>query len=360
MKAAVCYEAGKPLVIEDIDIAPPGPGEVKVKVAATAVCHSDIHLIKGELPNPVPVVAGHETAGYVEEIGEGVTSVKKGDRVVASLLISCGECMYCTTGRPHMCEKIWPRDSVSPYKNKKGVALNQAFKIGSFSEYTIVDQSQLVKLPDDMPLDRACLLACGVITGFGAVVWRAKAELGSSCVIIGTGGVGLNAVQGASLVGAYPIIAIDVNDDKLAAAKTFGATHTINSTKTDPIEAVKAMTDGRGAEYVFVTVGASSVMAQSVAMSAPRGMTVWVGLPKFTDMVQFSPFTFIKDERILTGSYMGSTNLRNDVPKIVNLYRAGKFKLDELITKRYKLEDINEAIATVERGEALRNIIIFE
>ena len=217
MKAAVCYEFGKPLVIEDIDISPPGKGEVKVRLAATAVCHSDIHVFRGELPFPLPAVGGHESSGYVEDVGEGVTKVKTGDPVVVSLLIACGKCFFCTTGRTHLCEAVWARDKESPYRNKKGQSLVQMFKIGSFAEYTIVDESQVVKIPDDMPLESASLLACGVITGFGAVVNRAKVEVMSSCVIIGVGGVGLNSVQGAAISGAYPVVSIDINEsaDKL-------------------------------------------------------------------------------------------------------------------------------------------------
>ena len=239
MKAAVCYEAGKPLVVEDIDIEAPRKGEVKVRMEATAVCHSDIHVIKGDIPMETPCVAGHESAGYIEEVGEGVTKVKPGDPVVTSLLISCGKCFYCTTGRTHMCEAAWYRDENSPYRNKKGQSLKQLIKIGSFTEYTIVDESQVVKIPEDMPMDSASLLACGVITGYGAVVNRAKVEVSSSCVIIGTGGVGLNSVQGAAISGAYPIIAVDVSDSKLEAARSFGATHTVNAGGDDAVDAVK-------------------------------------------------------------------------------------------------------------------------
>ncbi len=360
MKAAVCYEFGKPLVIEDIEIRSPGPGEVKVKCSATAICHSDIHLVRGELPFGAPTVGGHETAGFVEEVGEGVNGFQPGDRVLVSLLISCGECVMCTTGRPSLCEYPWERGVSSPYKNKDGQALDQAFLTGTFAEYTVVHKSQLVKLPDDMPLDRASLLACGVITGFGAVVWRAKVELGSSVVVVGVGGVGLNAVQGAASVSAYPIIAVDVNDEKLEAAKTFGATHTINSTKVDAIQTVREMTGGRAADYVFVTVGSTKAMEESIAMAAARGQVVWVGIPKVTDTVPVSPFALFREERSVAGCWMGSTNLKNDIPKLVNLYKAGRLKLDELITKYYRLEEINEAMATVERGEALRNIILFD
>ncbi len=360
MKAAVCYEFGKPLVIEELEVRAPGPGEVLVKNAATAICHSDIHLVRGDLPFPAPVVAGHETAGYVEEIGEGVNGFEIGDPVVASLLISCGECVMCTTGLPSLCEYPWERGAVSPYKNQKGESVDQAFLIGSFAEKTLVHKSQLVKLPADMRMDCASLLACGVATGVGAVVWRAKVQMGSSCVIVGVGGVGLNSVQGAALVSAYPIIAIDVNDDKLKAAKKFGATHTINSSKVDPVQAVKELTGGRGADYVFVTVGNPAVMEMSPVLSAPRGLTVWVGIPNIKDVIPVSPFLLFREERSIAGCWMGSTNLKNDIPKLVNMYQTGKLKLDELITKHYKLEDIDEAMEAVEQGKALRNVIIFD
>ncbi len=359
MKAAVCYEFGKPLVVEEVDIEPPRKGEVKVRMAATAVCHSDIHVIRGDIPLPLPFIAGHESAGYIEEVGEGVTSVKLGDPVVASLLASCGKCLYCRTGRSHMCEAQWYRDKESPFRSKEGKSLLQMTKIGSFGEYTILHESQVVKIPEDMPHDRASLLACGVITGFGAVVNRAKVEVMSSCVIVGTGGVGLNSVQGAALSGAYPVIAVDMLDTKLEAARAFGATHTVNAGSDDAIDAVKKITGGRGADYVFVTVGSIAAIRQGFLMSAPRGMTVMVGLPSIKETMSFSPFEFIKDERVLTGSYMGTTQLQLEIPKLVALYQNGILKLDELITGRYSLEQINEAIESVERGEALRNVIIF-
>jgi S-(hydroxymethyl)glutathione dehydrogenase/alcohol dehydrogenase len=360
MKAAVCYKLGKPLVVEEIDIDPPEEGEVKVKLAATAICHSDIHSIRGELGVKPPFIAGHESAGYIEKVGKGVTSVKPGDPVVVSLLVSCGKCYPCRNGRTHQCSAVWPLDKETRFHNKKGRPLMQALRIGTFAEYVVVHESQVVKIPADMPLDRASLLACGVITGFGAVVNRAKVSPMSSCVIIGAGGVGLNSVQGAAISGAYPIIAVDVLDEKLKAAQKFGATHTVNAKKRNPVKAVQNLTGGLGADYVFITVGSARAIEQGVAMSAPRGMTVIVGLPKFTDEINFSPFVFIKDERVLTGSFMGTTQLQTEIPRLVALYKAGVLKLDELITARYPLEKINEAIEAVERGEALRNVIIFK
>jgi S-(hydroxymethyl)glutathione dehydrogenase / alcohol dehydrogenase len=358
LKAAVCYEHGKPLVIEDVNIDPPQAGEVKVKLAATAVCHSDIHLLKGEIPGQLPVIAGHESAGYVEEVGAGVSGVGPGDPVVVSLLVSCGKCHYCLTGMSHLCRARGRGETPTRVHTKKGQPLTTAFRTGTFAEYAVVDRSQVVKVPADMPLDRAALLACGVITGFGAVINRARPGVFDSCVIIGTGGVGLNSVQGAALSGAYPVIAVDTSDTKLKAARDFGATHTVNAAKGDPVKAVTELTGG-GADFVFVTVGSCAAVQQGVAMSGPRGMTVVVGLPNFKDTVSFSPFQFIMEERVLTGSFMGTTQLETEIPKLVGLYKAGVLKLDELITNRYPLAKINQAIDEVLAGKALRNVITF-
>lgn len=358
MKAAVCYEFGKPLVVEELDMDPPQRGEVKVRLAATAVCHSDIHFISGDLGGKLPFVPGHEAAGYIEELGEGVTSVKPGDAVVVSLLRSCGQCLYCKTGRPNMCDATWPLDTESRLRNKRGEVVAHGVRTAAFAEYTIVDKSQVVKLPKEMPLDRACLLACGVITGFGAVVNRAQVKPLSSVVVVGIGGVGLNAIQGAAFSGAYPIIAVDMLDSKLEVARTFGATHTVNAAKEkDPVESVRQMTSGLGADYVIVTVGSTPAIRQGFSMSGRRGMTVIVGLA--TESPVISPMELIDGEKILTGSFMGTTNLSVDVPKLVALYQAGQLKLDELITARYPLDQINTAIESLLKGESLRNIIVF-
>lgn len=359
MKAAVCYEFGKPLVIEDIIMEPPKQGEVKVRLAATAICHSDVHDIRGDFGGDLPFVGGHESAGYVEEVGENVKSVKPGDAVIVSLLTSCKKCYYCLTGLPHLCEAKWVFDWDKVLRNKKGQRLIQKARVGGFAEYAIVDESQLVKVPNNMPLDRAALLACGVITGFGAVVFRAQVKPLSSVVVIGTGGVGLNSVQGAAFSGANPLIAVDISDAKLKVARDFGATHTINSTQEDPVNAVKQLTSERGADFVFVTVGNATAIRQGFSMSAPRGTTVIVGIPPFKETASFTPPEFCRWEKTVTGSFMGSTRLSVDVPRLVSLYQTGRLKLDELITGRYPLEQINEAIQALEKGEALRNVIVF-
>ncbi|MCK4433440.1 MAG: Zn-dependent alcohol dehydrogenase [Methanomicrobia archaeon] len=361
MKAAVCYEFGKPLVVEEIDINPPHKGEVKVRLTATAICHSDIHIIRGEWGGEVPVVAGHEAAGIVEEVGENVTMTKPGDPVVVSLLRSCGRCFYCTTGSPYICEGEFALDTENRLHNKRGQSLQLGLRTGAFAECAIVDQSQVVSIPKEMPLDRASLLACCVITGIGAVVNTAKVEPGSSVVVIGTGGVGLNILQGAVLVGAHPIIAIDLLDSKLTAAQAFGATHVINAAQEEtPEKIVKELTSDRGADYVFVATGSTTAVMQGFNMIRDEGTVVIVGIPETgaTVSLPVSQFVMGGGQRIM-GSVMGSTRLSVDVPWLVNLYQDGRLKLDELITARYPLEQINEAIEAMERGKALRNVIVF-
>ncbi|UCB43140.1 MAG: Zn-dependent alcohol dehydrogenase [Dehalococcoidales bacterium] len=357
MKAAVCYEFGQPLVVEEVDLDSPKEGEVKVRMGATAICHSDIHLIRGEFGARLPVLAGHESAGYVEEVGENVTLVKSGDTVVVSLLTSCGRCPQCVSGRPYMCQFRWPLNRESRIHNRQGQDISHMTRTATFAEYAIVHESQAVPIPEDMPIDRAALLACGVITGFGAAVHTAQVKALSSTVVIGCGGVGLNAVQGAAMSGAYPLIAVDMLDNKLEAARTFGATHTVKASDEDAVQTVRQLT-GRGADYVLVTVGNTAAIQQGFDMSGPHSMIVVAGLPPVMESITL-PSVLRWQERMVTTSTMGSTLLSVEIPKLVALYQAGRLKLDELITSRYSLDQINEAIEVVEKGEALRNVIVF-
>lgn len=359
MKAAVCYAFGQPLVIEDIDISPPQTGEVQVRMAATAICHSDIHLLRGEWGGDVPVVAGHEGAGVVEQVGPGVSLVREGDHVVVSLLRACGRCRFCATGAPHLCEGSFALNTESRLRNKSGQEIRHGLNSAAFAEYVIVDQSQLVTVPKDMPLDVAALLACGVITGIGAVVNRAKVTPGKSVVVIGAGGVGLNAIQGARLSGANPIIAMDMVDAKLEAALEFGATHTVNARSADVAASISGITNGQLADYVFVTVGSIAAAEQAYHLAGTRGTVVFVGIPDWTSTASIPVGQTITSEKTITGSAMGSTRLSVDVPRLIELYQAQRLKLDELITARYSLQQINEAIASTESGAALRNVIMF-
>jgi Zn-dependent alcohol dehydrogenase len=305
-------------------------------------------------------VAGHEAAGVVEEVGDNVTITKPGDRVVVSLLRACGRCFHCATGFPHMCKGKFALDTESRLRNKRGEPIRHGNRTAAFAEYVIVEQSQVVPLSDEIPLDRAALLACGVITGVGAVLNTAQVELGRSVVVIGVGGVGINAIQGAVLAGAYPIIAVDLLENKLAAAKAFGATDTINVTKQKtPERVVRKLTAGSGADYVFVTVGSADAVALGFKMIGLKGTEVIVGIPQSGAQVSFPISRFVSGERRVMGSAMGSSRLSVDVPQLIELYQRGRLKLDELITARYPLEQINNAIEMMEQGGVLRNVIIF-
>ncbi len=359
IKAAVCREFARPLSIEAVELASPGTGSIRVKIAACAICHSDIHYADGAWGGDLPAVYGHEASGVVEEVGAGVEGFSAGDHVVVTLIRSCGQCFHCARGDEVLCENEFPLDRRGPISAIDGSRMVQGLRTGAFAEQVVVDASQAVVIPDAIPFDSASLLACGVITGLGAVVNTARVEAGSNVVVIGTGGVGLNSIQGAALSDCREIIAIDVSDDKLAAAARFGATRGINSTREEPGVAVRALTGGRGADYVFVTVGLKTVIEQAFGLIRKGGTLVLVGMPASGELAGFEPLTVANDCQVILGSKMGSSRVGTDIPRLVNLYREGKLKLDELITGRYPLDQINEAIASVNRGEALRNVITF-
>ncbi|HWO72249.1 MAG TPA: Zn-dependent alcohol dehydrogenase [Dehalococcoidia bacterium] len=357
MKAAVLYEVKKPLVIDEVEVDEPGPGEVKVRLGATAICHSDIHFFEGDVPLRGPGIAGHEAAGIVEAVGEGVTSVKAGDHVVmAPITGGCGRCMNCMLGLRHMCQNF--ARPAPHHRNRKGETLMPlAGPVGGFAEYTVVHETQTAKVPDDLPMHLACLLGCGVLTGFGAVVNRAKVQPFQSVAVIGTGGVGLNAIQGAAFCGAHPIVAVDLLDSKLEAARQFGATHTVNASKVDAVQGVKDATGGRGVDFSFIMAASSKAVRQAFEMLGPRGTAVMVQISA-GDMSDFQPREFI-GERMFTGSMLGSTSLQLDVPRYVDIYKHGRLKLDELVTACYGLDEINKAVESSKAGEALRNVIVF-
>jgi len=363
MKAAICYEFNKPLVIEEVTLDPPGKGDVKIRIAAAAICHSDIHSIKGEHGDlPRPAVPGHEVGGYVEEVGDGVTYVKPGDPVIVSIIPEgCGHCYYCRMGLSSQCttNKLYLYGE-GRYTNMKGQRLAQyAGAVAGFAEYAVIPEINLLKVPEDLPMDRACLLSCGVISGFGAVVNRARVTINSSVAVIGCGGVGLNAIQGANHVGAYPIIAVDVRDSKLERAKVFGATHTVNAkNESDPIKKVQEITYGRGADFVIVAVAGIEILRQGFLMSAPDGTTCVIGHGHGEQLSAWTPTDFMRGRK-LTGSAMGAVRLRIDVPRLIELYKAGRLKLDELVSGHYPFQQINEAIKSSEQGEVIRNVLMF-
>lgn len=359
MKAAVCREFGQPLLVENVEIAAPGPGEVLIKMAACAICHSDIMFIDGGWGGELPAVYGHEASGVVEAVGVGVETLKVGDHVVATLIRSCGHCHYCAQGASVACDTTFALDEKSPLSGAADASITHGLRTGAFAEKITIHASQAVAISKDIPFDSASLLACGVLTGFGAVTNTANISAGSNVVVIGTGGVGLNSVQGAALSGAATVIAIDISKDKLQAARQFGATHVITATDNDIPEQVRRLTSGRGADYVFVTVGAKSAIDSAYALMCATGAVVLVGMPATGVMSEIDPGTIAAMSQRILGSKMGSARVQVDIPYLAELYQQGRLKLDELITGRYALDEINEAIASVKRGEALRNVIVF-
>lgn len=357
MLAAVCYEFGAPLVVEEVVLEPPGADEVKIALEACAICHSDISAFQGDWQYIPPMIAGHEAAGVIVELGANVPGFEIGDRVIASLLWSCQQCRHCLEGEPYLCIGDYPLETHSKLANRQGMPLNRAFRVAGFAQYAVVHKTQIIRIPDFMPILSAALLACGVITGLGAVVNTAQFKFGRSVAIIGCGGVGLNTVQGARLAGATQIIAIDIEPFKLEAAQAFGATHVINPDRTNPVEAVLAVTDG-GVDYAFVAVGIPHLTQAAVQMVCKGGQVIQVGMAPRTAPLAFTGHQFV-GQRSLKGSSMGGVNFRRDLPRLMDLYEQGRLKLDELVTKTYPLAQINEAIADVGKGRTLRNVITF-
>ncbi len=358
-KAAVCRAFGKPLSIETIDLAEPGPGEIRVKLSACAICHSDIFYAEGAWGGDLPAVYGHEASGIIQAAGAGVSHVKPGDSVVVTLIRSCGHCLSCAEGAPVFCEEVFSLDKQSPLHGRDGEVLNHGMRTGAFAEHVVVEASQAVAIPHDIPKDAASLIACGVLTGMGAVINTAQVKAGSSVVVIGCGGVGLNSLQGARLAGCTPIIGIDIAPAKLEAAKGFGATHVINAKTEDVAARVKELTGGRNADYVFVTVGVKGAAEQGIGLMKRNGACVLVGMPPSGVASAFDPGWLAADGQRILGSKMGSARIQIDVPKIIALYRQGRIKLDELISGRYPLSEINAAIGSTKSGAALRNVIVF-
>lgn len=358
MKAALCTSFNAPLKITEVTLAPPGRGEVEVTLAACAICHSDLHFIEGAWGGSLPAVYGHEASGFVTVLGEGVSDYRIGQRVLVTLIRSCGTCQCCADGRPVRCEAAGADHS--PLSLPDGTPVTHGMKTAAFAEKVVVDASQLAPLPEDMPLDVACLLACGVITGVGAVFNSAAMPAGVTAVVIGTGGVGLNTIQGARIAGARRIIALDVAPEKLLAAQEFGATDGVLATAPDARAQVMALTGGRGAEYVFVTVGAVMAYEQALGLTAPGGTIIMAGMTGNDDYMRLNPMMVAYQEQRLIGSKMGGTVLRRDIPRLIELYRQGRLRLDELVSNRYPLARINDAIADTAKGGTRRNVIVFD
>ncbi|MCZ6655939.1 MAG: Zn-dependent alcohol dehydrogenase [Gammaproteobacteria bacterium] len=360
MKAAVLREVNKPLEIEDVQCADPGPREVLIRTVAAGVCHSDLHFQNGSYPYPTPAVLGHESAGVVEAVGSMVTYVKPGDHVITCLSAFCGHCEYCLTGHMSLCqEPELQRSQDQPPRLSSGdEAIWQFLNLSSFAEYMLVHEHAIAKIRDDMPLDRAALIGCGVTTGVGAVIHTAGVEPGTTVAVIGCGGVGLSAINGAAIAGAGRIIAIDVLDSKLELAQKFGATDVINAGKVNPIEAVRELTGG-GVHYSFEAIGLKQTAEQAFKMIGRGGTATIIGMIPVGTHIELHGPEFLL-ERKLQGSNMGSNRFRVDMPRFVDFYLQGKLHLDDMISGRIKLEDVNDALAALETGEVARNVIMFE
>jgi NDMA-dependent alcohol dehydrogenase len=363
MKAAVLYKANTPLEVVDVQQQGPQAGEARVKVMAAGVCHSDWHIMNGDWQLPLPMVLGHEAAGIVEEVGAGVTHVKPGDHIIFSFRVNCGRCMYCAMGRSILCDGHksvrWAMIDGSTRLKRDGQDIFQMARIGTFSEQVVCPAEMLVPIRNDMPWPQAALVGCCVPTGVGAVTRCAQVEAGASVLVIGCGGVGLNVVQGAKLAGAGRIIAADLVDKKLEFATEFGATHTINAKKDNVVDRVRELTGGRGADYAFDAIGSELTTLQIVDSIRNGGTAVIVGMAAMNVRAPITPYTMALQEKTLKGTLYGSIRPLVDMPQLVDLYMDGKLKIDQLVSRTYKIEEINEGFRRMLSGEVARGVVTF-
>jgi S-(hydroxymethyl)glutathione dehydrogenase / alcohol dehydrogenase len=361
VRGAVLYNFNEALTIDSLELKPPRADEVVVKVAASGVCHSDLSVQQMKLPLPPPVVLGHEGAGVVEEVGKDVTTLKKGDHVVLSWVENCGKCHFCVAGTVHLCDRN-QQGLMTGEENvfvKNGTEISRMAGVGSFAERTVVRATAAIKIPDEVPLDRACLVGCGVMTGVGAAINTAKVRPGETVAVFGCGGVGLNVIQGAELCGASRIIAIDLSKSKLELAKKFGATDVVDAAAGDASDRVRELTGGIGVDYAFEVIGVPAVITQAFMAIKRGGKVIVVGVPPFGSEVTIPGFPIPLDEKSIIGSLYGSANMRRDMPKLIDLYMRGRLKIDELVSRRIKLDDVNDAFAAMEKGEVARSVIVY-
>lgn len=358
MKAAVLYDFNTPLQIERFDMPDIEDDQVRVRLVASGVCHSDWHIVKGEWVdiNRPPVILGHEGAGVVEEVGRAVHSVKAGDHVVLSWTRNCGLCEMCQVGYSNLCEEPWDRRGQPLFANSER-PMKRMNALGTFSTETIVPQDVAIPMDREIPFAQAALVGCGVMTGVGAALNTANVRPGKSVAVFGCGGVGLNVIQGAAIAGAEPIIAVDILDNKLEMGRLFGATHTVNSAQVNPVEAIKELTDGKGVHYAFEAIGlVPEPFKQAILCTRRRGVTVLVGHAPDNTPVDFDA-KILALEKTVIGSLYGSCRPRLDFPRLFSLYKAGKLKLDELVTRVYPLEEVNEAFDALGKGEVARSVL---
>ena len=363
MRASVLFEQGKPLSLEDVELEAPRAGEVMVRMTASGVCHSCLHAADGSWKGvPVPIVLGDEGAGIVERVGPGVDTLAPGDHVILSWAPTCGRCHYCVIGRPNLCERRQPGRGVLPdgttRMSLRGRPVYHYGHVATYASTTVVHESSAIRIDKKMPLELAALIGCSVMTGVGAVINTAAVPAGATMAVFGVGGVGLNVVQGGMLVAAHPIIAVDVRSRKLDYARAIGATHAIDASREDAVAAIRAHTK-LGVDYSFVAVGDTRAVSQAIDALAPGGTCVLIGVPETGATVPLDIRPLVTAERVIRGSSYGSARTREDLPRLVNLYLAGKLRIDELVTKRYGLDEANEAFRALAAGELARGLIVF-
>jgi S-(hydroxymethyl)glutathione dehydrogenase/alcohol dehydrogenase len=362
--AAVLYDTHQPFVIEELDLAEPREGEVLVRLAASGVCHSDWHLVTGATKHPMPVVAGHEGAGVVEAVGPGVQRIAPGDHVILSWAPACGHCFYCQNSKPNLCDSFlgpgWAGTMLdgTPRLSKNNEPVFHFCGLASFANHAVVAQESCIPIRKDVPLEIASLVGCAVSTGVGAVFYTAGVRPGESVAVYGCGGVGLNILQAAALSGATPIIAIDTNQAKMAMARDFGATHTFLA-DSETRGKIREVTNALGPDYVFEAVGTPALQEEGLRVTRPGGTLVLVGLSSVKEPTNLSGAFITRQEKVIKGSYYGSVDTDRDFPLMLDLYMAGKLKLDELVSHSYPLEEINEAYAAMLGGEVARGVIVF-
>ncbi len=363
MKAAVLETSPGELVIDEISIAKPVAGEVLIQTLASGLCHSDLHVMEGLLPNALPAVLGHEAAGVVQAVGEDVPDLKPGDRVVSCLTMFCGVCAECAAGRTYLCAKrrsLASRSDGSPRLSRgDGEPLHALAGLGGFAEEMLVHHNAVVKVPDDLPLVQGSLLGCGVLTGVGSALRGAKVEPGSTVAVIGCGGIGLNIVQGAQLAGAARIIAVDLHDSKLELAKTFGATDVVSASGGDPVVAVKELTKG-GVDYAFEAIGLTATAQQAFEMIKPGRTAYLVGVPPIGAQIELHGAMMTLQAKGLQGLFMGMSRFKEDIPMMADLYLQGRLKLDELVAATITLDQVNEGYEVMRKGTEARSVIVFD
>ena len=361
MRAAVLSEIPGKLEIDEVQIDNPGPREVLIRTAAAGLCHSDLHFMEGKYPWMLPAVLGHESAGVVEKVGDQVTYVQPGDHVITCLSVYCGNCEFCLTGHLSLCDdkQAVQRPLESPQRlTRNGETMWQFFDLSSFAEMMLVHEHAIVKIRKDMPLDRAALIGCGVTTGVGAVFNTAKVEPGSTVAVIGCGGIGLNCIQGAAIAGAARVIAVDRIKEKLDLAKTFGATDLVDASDGTAVQQVQEMTGG-GVQYSFEAIGLKATAEEAFAMLRRGGTATVIGMIPIGQNVEVPGFELLYEKK-LQGSNMGSNRFRVDMPRFIDLYMDGRLKLDELVSQRIALHDVNEGFEAMKAGSVARSVIVFD